>query len=166
MEIDKAVAAKKKVAVEAKEESSSSDEEDAAEKNAMRVEGLKAKGNAAFAKKEFSAAAAQYSVACRLDPQNHVLFSNRSASYAGLQEWDKAKEDAVKVIKMKPDWPKGYSRLGAAFHGKNEWKDAVDAYKQGLEFDPDNAQLKDGIKMAIEAITEATGEEPTWLDVY
>ena len=34
----------------------------------------------------------QYSVACRLDPQNHVLFSNRSASYAGLQEWDKAKE--------------------------------------------------------------------------
>jgi len=24
----------------------------------------------------------------------------------------------------------------------DEWKDAVDAYKQGLEFDPDNAQLK------------------------
>ena len=27
-------------------------------------------------------------------------------------------------------------------HLTDEWKDAVDAYKQGLEFDPHNAQLK------------------------
>jgi tetratricopeptide (TPR) repeat protein len=37
---------------------------------------------------------------------------------------------------------KGYSRLGAALHGKGEWKSAIDAYKMGLELDPENALLK------------------------
>ena len=37
---------------------------------------------------------------------------------------------------------KGYSRLGAALHGKGEWKTAIDAYKMGLELDPENALLK------------------------
>ena len=35
---------------------------------------------------------------------SHILLSNRSASYAGLGEFEKAYEDAIKVTKMQPDW--------------------------------------------------------------
>ncbi len=41
---------------------------------------LKEKGNAAFAAKDYSAAAALYSQALTLDATNHILYSNRSVS--------------------------------------------------------------------------------------
>jgi len=45
--------------------------QDAAEVNAKRVEGLKSKGNAAFAQGDYQTAATQYSLACRLDPKKY-----------------------------------------------------------------------------------------------
>jgi hypothetical protein len=48
--------------------------QDAAEVNAKRVEGLKSKGNAAFAQGDYQTAATQYSLACRLDPKKCSLF--------------------------------------------------------------------------------------------
>lgn len=38
---------------------------------------------------------------------------------------------ALQVVELKPDWPKGYSRLGAANIGLQRWDAAVDAYKKG-----------------------------------
>lgn len=37
----------------------------------------------------------------------------------------------LQVVDLKPEWPKGYSRLGAANVGLGNWDDAVDAYKKG-----------------------------------
>ena len=34
-------------------------------------------------------------------------------------------------MELKSDWAKGYSRLGAAFHGLRKWDDAVEAYSKG-----------------------------------
>ena len=34
-------------------------------------------------------------------------------------------------MELKPDWPKGYSRLGAAHSGLKQWDDAVEAYEKG-----------------------------------
>ncbi len=34
-------------------------------------------------------------------------------------------------MELKPDWPKGYSRLGAAYHGLEDWDDAIKAYEDG-----------------------------------
>lgn len=51
----------------------------------MSAEELKAQGNAAFAKRDFREAIQFFSQAIALDPNNHVLYSNRSASYAGTQ---------------------------------------------------------------------------------
>jgi stress-induced-phosphoprotein 1 len=53
---------------------------------------------------------------------------------------------------VKPDWPKGYSRLGGALFGKGEYQEAIDAYKQGLKIDNSNASLQSGLKDAEQAL--------------
>lgn len=34
-------------------------------------------------------------------------------------------------MKLKADWPKGWSRLGSALQGLQRWDDAIDAYRKG-----------------------------------
>lgn len=108
----------------------------------------KAKGNAAFSSGNFTEAIKHFSTAIDLSPTNHVLYSNRSASYASLNQFTEALQDAQKTVDLKPDWPKGYSRLGAAYVGLHQYSDAVDAYKKGLEIDPSNEALKSGLSDA------------------
>lgn len=62
--------------------------------------------------------------------------------------------DAEKVTEIKPDWPKGWSRKGAAAHGLGDLVKANDAYEEGLKVAPEDAGLKSGlasVKRAIEA---------------
>ena len=56
-------------------------------------------------------------MAMNLDGENHVLYSNRSAAYAGMGNWVLAEGDANTAIELKPDWAKGYSRKAAALTG-------------------------------------------------
>jgi len=111
---------------------------------------LKAKGNAAFSAGKFEEAIDLFTQAIEVNPENHVLYSNRSAARASLKEFDKALEDAQKVVELKPDWVKGYSRLGAAYHGLHKLDEALEAYNKGLEIGPENQLLKEG-KMQVEA---------------
>ncbi|XP_076914856.1 hsp70-Hsp90 organizing protein 3-like [Bidens hawaiensis] len=111
----------------------------------------KAKGNAAFSSGNYTAAIQHFTDAINLNPTNHVLYSNRSAAYASLNQFSDALTDALKTVDLKPDWSKGYSRLGAAHHGLKQYDDAVLAYKKGLEIDPTNESLKSGLKDAESA---------------
>lgn len=72
----------------------------------MSVDELKAQGNAAIAAHDYAKAIDCYTQAIKLDPSNHVLYSNRSAAYASSHEYEKALEDADKTIELQPDWPK------------------------------------------------------------
>ena len=111
----------------------------------MSSDELKTKGNAAFAAKNYDEAIDFFSQGIAIDPNNHVLFSNRSACHAGKQNWAQAVEDADKCISIKPDWGKGYGRKGAALHGKGDLEGAHKAYKAGLAIEPGLAMLSNGI---------------------
>ena len=37
----------------------------------------------------------------------------------------------LQCVSLKPDWAKGYSRLGAAYHGLGEYPEAIQAYEDG-----------------------------------
>ncbi|XP_022738028.1 hsp70-Hsp90 organizing protein 3-like [Durio zibethinus] len=113
----------------------------------------KAKGNAAFSSGDFNTAIKHFTEAINLSPTNHVLYSNRSAAYASLHQYEAALSDAKKTVDLKPDWSKGYSRLGAAHVGLHQYQDAVSAYKKGLEIDPNNEALKSGLADAQSAAT-------------
>ena len=90
-----------------------------------------------------------------MDASNHVLYSNRPAAHAGNQDFDAALTDAERTVAMKPDWPKGYSRKGAALHGLRRYDDAVDAYEAGLKLDPASAVLTSGLEDAKAAKARA-----------
>lgn len=55
---------------------------------------------------DFDRAVALYTEAIALDPQNHILYSNRSAAYIKLQQFQKALQDATKARDLNPKWPK------------------------------------------------------------
>lgn len=66
----------------------------------------KNKGNDAFSKKNYDEAVKHFTDAINLDPNNHVLYSNRSASYSSLNKYNEALKDAEKTIELKSDWAK------------------------------------------------------------
>ena len=134
---------------------------------------LKDKGNKAFAAKDYDAAIALFSEAIKLDPKNHVLYSNRSAAHAGKREWDAALQDAdavrplrfhislppliiyflsicVQCTNANPTWSKGYARKGAALHGMHKWDEAIGAYEAGLKLE-DSPALRKGLKEVQDA---------------
>ncbi|WFD08035.1 Hsp90 cochaperone [Malassezia vespertilionis] len=117
----------------------------------MSVAELKAQGNASFAAKDYENAIKHYTSAIDAANQSgekdglHVLYSNRSASHAGLKHWDEALKDADKTIEANPNFAKGYGRKGSALHGAHKYDEAVAAYKQGLEKVPEDAGLKKGL---------------------
>ncbi|XP_058778224.1 hsp70-Hsp90 organizing protein 3 [Vicia villosa] len=119
------------------------------------AEEAKAKGNAAFSSGDFPTAIRHFSEAIDLAPDNHVLYSNRSAAYASLQKYTEALADAKKTVELKPNWVKGYSRLGAAHLGLSQFDDAIASYKKGLDFDPTNEPLKSGLADAEKAAASA-----------
>ena len=62
----------------------------------------------------------KFSQAIDIEPENHVLYSNRSGAFASKKEFQKALDDANKITEIKPDWAKGWGRKGAALHGTGE----------------------------------------------
>lgn len=83
-----------------------------------------------------------------MDPNNAILFSNRSAAYAGARQWATALEDAQRAVELKPDWAKGWGRQGAALLGLGRTHEAVAAYERALALEPDNAQVRKGLEAA------------------
>ena len=94
---------------------------------------------------QFDAAAKHFTAAIENDPTDHVFFSNRSACYASVGKLNAAIEDAEKCVELKPDWGKGYSRLGLALFKKGDLAGAQRAYSAGLACDPNNVQCNDGL---------------------
>ena len=94
-------------------------------------------------------------MAIRMDKQNHVLWSNRSAALCAVGNYERALTDAERCIKLAPDWGKGHARKGAALIGLGQGGEAVKAYLKGLHVDPENEALKGGLTEAKESIRQA-----------
>ncbi|OWF55333.1 Tetratricopeptide repeat protein 28 [Mizuhopecten yessoensis] len=94
---------------------------------------------------DFRRAVQLYSEAITLDPSNHILYTNRSAAYAKLQQYKKSVDDARKAKEINPKWPKAYLREGVALQQLGQHGDALAALSSGLAQDSGNAQLLTGL---------------------
>ncbi|KAM9935077.1 hypothetical protein OXX80_005346 [Metschnikowia pulcherrima] len=126
----------------------------------MSADEFKAQGNKHFAAKQFEQAIEQFTKAIDVsEAPNHVLYSNRSACYASLKNFDQALRDAQKCAEINPAWAKGYSRVGAAHYGLGNLDDAKKAYTKALELEPTNAMAKSGLD-AVESAEQSRNQAP------
>lgn len=121
---------------------------DAAE-SLRKAKAAKEKGNAALQRNDFHGAIAAYTEAIELDDTNHVYYSNRSAAYALNKAFEHALSDANRSIQLEPTFARGYGRKGAALHGLGRLAEAEQAYARGLQVDPGNNQLSQGLASVI-----------------
>jgi len=108
-----------------------------------------------------------FSKGIELDPNHHVLWSNRSAAKAGKKDWEGALADADQVrfcvvftqhvtycgsqcIKVNASWAKGYARKGAALHGAKRYDEAIAAYDAGIKLE-DSPALRKGLQEVKDA---------------
>ncbi|WFD24032.1 Hsp90 cochaperone [Malassezia equina] len=131
----------------------------------MSVSELKAQGNASFAAKDYDSAIKHYTDAIAAAESQgekdgvHVLYSNRSASHAGLKNWSAALEDAEATIRLNSSFAKGYGRKGSALHGARRYDEAIAAYHAGLEAVPGDAALQKGLADVQRAKADSAGAQ-------
>jgi len=123
------------------------------------AEDFKIEGNEAFKQGNFLGALAKFSEAIACDPKDHVLYSNRSGTNLKLLRTRDAVSDAEQCTALKPDWAKGWSRLGAALLADKQALAAVGAYRTGLKLDPANEALQQGLELAEPAAKAETDAE-------
>jgi len=109
------------------------------------AEALKEEGNAFYKNKEWLKAAASYTKGIKLDPENAVLYSNRSASFLQLLKVTKALGDAEMSIKLRPTWEKGYYRKGCALEATEKYEEALACFREAAEHNPKNGEVANKI---------------------
>lgn len=65
-------------------------------------------------------------------------------------------QDADECIRLEPTFSKGYSRKGHLQFFMKDYDAALETYEAGLKHDPDNAELKEGVNRALEALAKVT----------
>ena len=125
-----------------------------------KAEELKSKGNTAMQEKKFEDAINYYTEAIQLE-ENPVFFSNRSAAYISLQNYDDGLQDALKAVEIDENFVRAYSRIGVCYFSKGDYQNAHDAYEKGLELDSGNATLQQGLEKCKEKLSVSTRDAPS-----
>ncbi|KAK9137692.1 hypothetical protein Sjap_008286 [Stephania japonica] len=110
----------------------------------------KARGEDAFRRKDYYMAIDAYTQAIDFDPSNAALLSNRSLCWIRLGQADQALTDAKACRTLKPDWPKACYREGAALRLMQRFDEAANAFYEGVKLDPENKELVDAFREAVE----------------
>lgn len=121
---------------------------------------LKLHGGQAVKEKDYAGALKLYTEAIMLDPADATLYSNRSFCHLKIGAARDALVDANACIGLQPDWPKAYYRKGAALMSLKEYKEARDAFMEGLKLDPSNLDIQNAYGEAEEAMIKnhSTGQ--------
>ena len=99
--------------------------------------------------------AAQGSVASSED-NSHIYYSNRSAAYVKLGQFELAKRDALESIeRSRGEWAKGWVRLAVASVALDDLTTHAKAYERAFKLEPHNEDLKEKMHKAKEKEREA-----------
>uniref|UniRef100_A0A1J3IBL2 Putative ankyrin repeat protein n=1 Tax=Noccaea caerulescens TaxID=107243 RepID=A0A1J3IBL2_NOCCA len=119
----------------------------------------KARGQDAFHRKDFQMAIDAYTQAIDFDPTDHTFFSNRSLCWLRLGQAEHALSDAKACRELKPDWPKGCFREGAALRLLQRFDEAANAFYEGVLLSPESKELVDAFREAVDAGRKFHGKD-------
>lgn len=124
------------------------------------AEGLKSKGNAAMAQKDYKKAIDLYTQALALNPGNAIYLSNRAAAYSADKDHESARADAEAAVAVEPSYTKAWSRLGLARFALGDAKGSMEAYKKGIEYEGNGGSdaMKKGFETAKRRVEDLEGE--------
>ncbi|KAH0582461.1 Translocation protein sec72 [Termitomyces sp. J132] len=124
------------------------------QKLSQMVTTTKDEGNSLFKSGLHTAAVNRYSAAANLAinrppwENNQVMreelstvVSNRSAAFTEANDHISALADAEAVLQIRKPWSKGHFRKAKALVGLHRLRDAAEAVKLGLSFEPNNNEL-------------------------
>ncbi|KAL5217987.1 hypothetical protein ABZP36_018671 [Zizania latifolia] len=103
---------------------------------------LKLRGGKAVEAKDYAGATIFYTEAIKLDPADATMFSNRSLCHLKSGRAQDALLDANACIRLKPEWPEGHYRKGAAFMWLKDYTEACTAFLDGTKLDPLNDDMQ------------------------
>ena len=131
------------------------------EEQKKEAEGLKSKGNAAMAQKDYPGAIDFYTSALKLHPANAVFLSNRAAAHSAAKDHASARVDAEAAVAVDPTYTKAWSRLGLARFALGDAKGAMEAYGKGIEHEGSGGSeaMKKGYETAKRRVEEMQDEE-------
>ncbi|CAH2087096.1 unnamed protein product [Euphydryas editha] len=112
----------------------------------VNVEELKNKGNECVKDGKFIEAVLHYTQAIKMDPNNYVLYSNRSLAFLKLDQHYLSLQDANETVRLQPQWAKGYFRRAEVEAASELYDEAIISYTRALQLDPHNPKLMESIK--------------------
>lgn len=119
----------------------------------------KSRGTDAFNRKDYATALDAYTQAIDFDPTDATLLSNRSLCWIRLGQAAHALADAKACRALKLDWPKACYREGTALRLLQKFDEAANAFYEGVKLDPENKELVDAFREAVEAGRKFHGKD-------
>ncbi|KAI7901673.1 beta-lactamase-like protein [Cokeromyces recurvatus] len=113
---------------------------------------LAIRANDFFERELFDDAIIEYTKILRLSEDSYqdddkeyfaLIYSNRSACYIKTGEYERAKQDAIKVINLTHLWSKGYFRYGEALLNLSFYDEAIEAFKKAIHKEQDMKNAKE-----------------------
>ena len=110
-------------------------------------------------------------------PADHEVLCNRALAYLTFGEnkggsrmdeyFQLALQDAALCVNLKPDWAKGYYRLGCALQKCKQWKDSAAVFTKVCEMEPENVEAAGRLIQAREMLQMVLNVErvndPNWM---
>ena len=105
------------------------------------VNSLKISGDDCMLKLDYGGALIQYNIALDYQLNNFILL-NRCVALLNLNQYENALADAEMAIKLNPDYPRAWSRLGSCLLALDRKDQAKIVFKKAFELDVNNENYK------------------------
>jgi len=119
----------------------------------------KTKANNLLVERKWQESLNEYNLAIQYFDKSAIFYANRAVPLARLGQHKEAIEDCLKAINLDPKYAKAYARLGANYQTLKKYPEAIQAFKNGLALEPDNAAYRNDLAKA-EAELAATQAPP------
>jgi len=118
----------------------------------QKLDRMKEEGNNHFKSGRFQAAVDTYTAALEVDPlnkgTNSKILNNRAMCYTKLKQWQAAIDDCDKALQLDPSYTKARKTRAKALGESGDWEEAVRAYKNLQETNPEEPGIAKDIRNA------------------